>query len=100
MEPEVSAFLARIAKSISLVLIWMLINTLFGIKKGYFFVDEKLGVGNIVFYVWFIGSLVLLMWYIMKIWKRAPVYDAKEDVWKTPENSRQSSVDSNQSTID
>lgn len=84
MEPEVSAFLARIAKSISLVLLWMLINTLFGIKKGYFFIDEKLSTGNIVFYIWFIGSLVLLMWYIMKIWKRAPVYDATEDVWKTP----------------
>lgn len=81
MEPDVSAFLARIAKSISLVLLWMLINTLFGIKKGYFFIDEKVGAGHIIFYVWFVVSLVSLMWYIIKIWKRAPVYDAKEDVW-------------------
>lgn len=81
MEPEVSAFLARIAKSISLILIWMLINTLFGVKKGYFFLDEKISTGHIIFYGWFIGSLFLLFWYIIKIWKKAPTYDPKEDVW-------------------
>ena len=81
MEPEVTAFLARIAKSISLILIWMLINTLFGVKKGYFFLDEKIGTGHIIFYAWFIASFILLFWYIIRIWKRAPVYNPKEDVW-------------------
>lgn len=84
MEPEVSAFLARIAKSISLVLLWMLINTFFGVRKGYFFLDEKITAGHVLFYAWFIGSGIGLFWFLLKIWKAAPIYDPKEDVWHQP----------------
>ncbi len=89
MEPEVSAFLARIAKSISLVLLWMLINTYFGVRKGFFFLDEKITTGHILFYIWFISSGIGLFWFIIKIWKAAPVYDPKEDAWSYKENKEQ-----------
>jgi hypothetical protein len=94
MEPEVSAFLARIAKSISLVLLWMLINTYFGNWRDLFFLDGPVTAWHIVFYVWFVVSGIGLYWYIIKIWKQAPVYDPKENIWyyKTRGN-QQSSAD-------
>lgn len=81
MEPEIRAFLVRIAKSISLVLLWMLIHTLFGIRKELFFFGEKPLVWHIVYYVLFVASAIWLLWYIIRIWKQAPVYDPREDVW-------------------
>ena len=89
MEPEVGAFLARIAKSISLVLLWMLINTFFGIRKGLFFFDEGVTAWSIVFYIWFAGSGISLFWFILKIWKAAPTYDPREDAWSYKQDREQ-----------
>jgi hypothetical protein len=81
MEPEVGAFLARIAKSISLILLWMLINTYFGVRKELFFLEGKITSGHMIFYAWFILSGILLFWFIVRLWKYAPVYDPKENMW-------------------
>jgi hypothetical protein len=89
MEPEVGAFLARIAKSISLILLWMLINTFFGVRKELFFLDEKITAWHIVFYIWFLASGIFIYWFIVKIWKAAPVYDPKEDVWHYKQKSNE-----------
>ena len=89
MEPEVGAFLARIAKSISLILLWMLINTFFGVRKGLFFFDAPIGIWHFVFYAWFLGSGIFLYWFIIKIWKAAPVYDPREDAWSYKQNKEQ-----------
>jgi len=69
MEPEVRRFLQKIVVTISVGLLWMLINTLVGIKWGWAFFEEGVQLGNIIFYIWLIGSLTLLLRYYWKIWK-------------------------------
>lgn len=71
MEPEVKAFLARIVKSLSMALLWMLVNMTFGIFLNYGFISGSISVGNIIFYVFCLSSLTALVWYLLKIWKEA-----------------------------
>lgn len=56
--------------TISVGLLWMVSNTTFGIMYGYAFVEGKIKTGNILFYVWFIISLSLFLWYEYKLWSK------------------------------
>ena len=69
MEPEVREFLARISKTIGLVVLWMSINSTIGIMFGWAFTNGHVTTGNIIFYIWFVGSLVLMIWLLMRMWK-------------------------------
>jgi hypothetical protein len=69
MEPEVRLFLLKVAKTISTILLWMLINTVFGLGYNYAFFENKPGMGNIVFYIWFILSFAALIVFLRKQWK-------------------------------
>jgi hypothetical protein len=69
MEPDVKKFLTKIAATISMVLLWMLINSSIGIGMNYAFFDDKPRTGNYIFYAWFIISLILLIIYVRKKWK-------------------------------
>ncbi len=69
MEPEVGKYLAKILSSISMALLWMLINTTIGIGLNYAFFNDKPSIANYIFYVWFLLSLALLVRYLYKKWK-------------------------------
>jgi hypothetical protein len=68
MEPEVVAFLQKIVWSLSAIMVWMLINILFGIKWGYAFFEKGHTLGSIIFYIWIIISLFLLYKLYQKFW--------------------------------
>lgn len=70
MEPEVVEFLKRISTSIFVGLLWMGINSTFGIMYDYAFVHDTITLGNILFYIWFIISLPLLLWFYVRLWKK------------------------------
>lgn len=72
MEPETRAFLQRIAFTIFGLILWMSINSTIGIMYNYAFVEEKITIGNILFYIWLIASLILLIWFYIKLWKTPP----------------------------
>lgn len=69
MEPEVSRYLKRIATSISVVLLWMLLIILFGLKFGFFFFDEGHVLGSGIFYACLLASGVFLVRWLIKYWK-------------------------------
>jgi hypothetical protein len=69
MEPEVRAFLIRIAQTISIVLLWMLINLVAGIKFNLAFFEDRPAWFNYLYYVLFVASLGLLIWHLRKKWK-------------------------------
>jgi hypothetical protein len=69
MEPEVRNFLAKIATSLSVGLLWLLINSTIGIAYNYAFFKSRPGVGNYIFYGWFLISLTLLIIYYRRKWK-------------------------------
>jgi hypothetical protein len=69
MEPDIKNFLSRVMSSLSVGLLWLLINTTIGIGFNYAFFDNQPSIGNYIFYVWFLVSLVLLVMYYRKKWK-------------------------------
>lgn len=70
MEPDAREFLVRITKSISMVILWMLVNMTFGVFFDFAFIHSSIGIGNIIFYTFFLGSLGALIWYLLKVWKQ------------------------------
>ncbi len=69
MEPEIKTFLLRIANSLAVVLSWMLINTIVGIKYGLAFFEDKPDWKNYLYYAGAIITLVLVIIYLRKKWK-------------------------------
>ncbi len=69
IEPEVKSFLAKIVKSLSVGLLWMLINSTIGIYFNFAFFENKPTIGNYIFYVWFLISFFFLIKLYRKIWK-------------------------------
>jgi membrane associated rhomboid family serine protease len=69
MEPDMKEFLVRIVQTISMGLLWMLLNMTFGIYFGFGFFDDRPSTANYIYYVGFIISLVLLILYFRKKWK-------------------------------
>ena len=70
MEPEVRAFLQKIGWTLGAGLFWLLINVLVGLKWGYAIWDAEHKVQNILFYCWFIFSLLLLLRIYHYWWKK------------------------------
>jgi prepilin-type processing-associated H-X9-DG protein len=69
MEPKIIRYLKRIIKTLSIGLIWMIINARLGISSNYAFVDGNIKTSNIVFYIWFVISLAAMIFYLYKLWK-------------------------------
>jgi hypothetical protein len=69
IEPDIKDFLKKILATISMVLLWMLINSSVGIGMNYAFFEDKPRTGNYIFYCWFIISFVLVFIYIKRKWK-------------------------------
>ncbi len=69
MEPEIKNFLSKILTSISIALLWLLLNITIGIGFNYAFFENTPSFGNYIFYVFFLLTLVLLVRYLRKKWK-------------------------------
>ncbi len=70
MEPDIRDFLVRIANTLGIFSIWMIVNVTFGIKLGYAFWGNHFTIGNLIFYIWLIVSLILLVWYLKRLWSK------------------------------
>lgn len=79
MDPEVAAFLKRILTTIGIVIFWMGMNSTFGIMLGYAYIEDKIEVGNVVFYIWFVISLPLMIWWLRKLWKEQEDFEVYND---------------------
>lgn len=70
MEPGIREFFKRLVSSISLLVLWMMLNMVFGIKYNLGFFDEEIHWYNIVFYIWLVASFIVLIWAFKKIWEK------------------------------
>lgn len=70
MEPEVREFLKRIMMCITILFSWMMINVIAGIKYDLAFIEEKLTLGNVLFYVWFVASFVFVIIFFRRMWQK------------------------------
>ncbi len=69
MEPEVKAFLLRIINSLSMVLLWMMVNMTAGIFYGLAFFDNNPSATNILYWFFCLLSFAALVVYLRKKWK-------------------------------
>jgi hypothetical protein len=70
MEPGIKEFFKRIVTTVSLLILWMMINVTIGIKYNYAFFDTSIRWYNIVFYIWFIASFAAFILLCFKIWRK------------------------------
>jgi hypothetical protein len=68
MEPEMVAFLKRIGFTIFLALVWLAINATAAIKGDNAFIGDHITIANVLFYLWFVISLVILLWIYKRMW--------------------------------
>jgi hypothetical protein len=73
MEPEAALFLRRVGKSLTLGFLWLAINAIFAIKGDNAFIEGKLRLGNVLFYTWFIISIIVLVRIFRKMWSRETI---------------------------
>jgi hypothetical protein len=69
MEPDVKDFLIKIVQSISMVLLWMMVNMTIGIYYGFAFFENSPNWKNYIFDLFLLTSFVLLVLYLRKKWK-------------------------------
>ena len=68
MEPEAAAFLKRVANSLTIGFIWLAVNATAAVKGDNAFIGDHITIGNILFYIWFIISIIILIKLYKKIW--------------------------------
>jgi len=75
MEPGVKQYLTRILNTMSLGLVWMIANSTLGIMYDYAFIHDRVSLGNILFYTWFVLSLVVFLWWVIRVWSKPIVFE-------------------------
>lgn len=68
-EQKVIRFLMRIVRTLSVGLLWMLLQVVGGIMTGYAFIEDRFTWKNGVYYVAFLLSLGALIYYYYKLWR-------------------------------
>lgn len=69
MEDDTKAFLIKIIQTVSIVLLWMMVNVFVGIYKGYAFFEDHPNWTNYLYYVFFLISLSLLFIHLKRKWR-------------------------------
>ncbi len=69
MEDDTRAFLVRIMQTVSIVLLWMMVNVFIGIYKNYAFFEDHPNWTNYVYYTFFLTSLAALIVHLKRKWK-------------------------------
>ena len=69
MEEDTKAFLVRIIQTVSIVLLWMMVNVFLGIYKNYGFFDDRPDWTNYLYYAFFLISLLALIIHLKRKWK-------------------------------
>jgi hypothetical protein len=70
MEDDAKEFLIRIVRSLTVGLLWLMINMTFGIYLGWLMFEGAPTLGNFIFYAWLIISLALMILYFVRTWKK------------------------------
>lgn len=69
MDPEVTKYFRKILRSLFAFLMWLFVNVTAGIYAELAYSKRYSSFVHILFFVWLTLSLVLLLWYLYKIWK-------------------------------
>jgi len=68
MDPEVAKYFRKILRSLFAGLMWLFINITAGIYFELAYSKIFSSFVHILFFVWLAISLILLLWYLYKVW--------------------------------
>ena len=69
MEDETRVFLVRIANTVSIVLLWMMVNVFTGIYLELGFFEGSPSLQNILYYIFFLTTFIVLLIHLKKKWR-------------------------------
>lgn len=69
IEPETRDFLKRIIQTVSMGMLFLLVHMTVGIYFNWAFFEDTIRTGNIIYYLFFVGSLIALVYYYYRMWK-------------------------------
>jgi len=69
IEPEVKKYLRKVGYSFFAGLMWLLVNVTLGLYFKWAIAENGVTVINIIFYIWFLLSIGLLIYYMYRTWK-------------------------------
>lgn len=69
IEPEVKDFLKRVMQTVSTGMLFLLVHMTFGLYLNWGFYEGQIGIGNVIYYVFFLGSFAGLIYYYYILWK-------------------------------
>ena len=70
IEPEARAYLKKVFVTLAVGLLWMFANVVAGLGYGLALIEGKLSTTNIIFYAWLLLSLIALLLFFVKMWRR------------------------------
>jgi TRAP-type C4-dicarboxylate transport system permease small subunit len=70
MEPDIVAFLKRVALSIFFVFCWLAINVIIGVRFDLAEVEGHITIGNVLYYIWLVGSLIVMLFFFLRMWRQ------------------------------
>lgn len=69
-EPDIRHFLKKILNVVTALVSWAIINMFFGLYLEWAIVHDGFNAFNIIFYIFFVASLSVLIYYFYRVWKR------------------------------
>jgi hypothetical protein len=69
IEPEVRDFLKRVMQTVSTGMLFLLVHMTFGLYLNWGFYESQITIGNVVYYIFLLGSFAGLIYYYYKLWK-------------------------------
>ncbi|MBS1948915.1 MAG: hypothetical protein JST47_14220 [Bacteroidetes bacterium] len=72
MEQDIKVFFKKLAVSVYTGVFWVFAVMTFGIYFRLMFIEDKISVGNIIFYLLVVFSFVFLARFYLKLWKEKP----------------------------
>jgi ABC-type glycerol-3-phosphate transport system permease component len=73
IDPDVTKYFRRIVRTLTAGLVWMVLQVLGGIMPGYAFVEDRFTWMNALYYLFFLLSLGVLLYYFYRLWgKKTP----------------------------
>lgn len=69
MEEDAARLLLKVVKTITIVIIWLMLSMVIGIYFGWMFFYKSPTLGNFICYGFVAGTFVLMIIYLYRLWK-------------------------------
>ena len=70
VDPEVKKYFRQIINSFSVGMLWLMVLVLLGLVFKLGLIKNGLSWKNILFYMFFLGSLIAIIYYLYRVWKK------------------------------